>query len=185
MKYAHIDNNNRLLGWYDKEIHTSIPTPNIEVSDDQWQLAIDNNHNTVTKDGKTSSVDYRSHHEIISERKQAKQMEIRGKFKRVLSTPIIIGDIPWDAGIESAQRLDFVVNKAKLGDDEFVIVYDSMNMPHKISIGDATMIVDTILTDFKLCFDQKQHLFGQIDKSTQSKQLDKIQWDDDHCYDGR
>lgn len=44
MKYAHL-NGEKLLGWYDLEIHTTIPTPNVEVSDDVWQEALKINAN--------------------------------------------------------------------------------------------------------------------------------------------
>jgi len=57
MKYAHYDNTNgRLIGWYDSEIHASIPTPNIEVEDSVWQNAINNNVNFVDINTKTFSV---------------------------------------------------------------------------------------------------------------------------------
>lgn len=52
MKYAHVDKNNKLLGWYDKEIHDVIPTPNIEVTDDIWQAAIEINSNFYDKNSK-------------------------------------------------------------------------------------------------------------------------------------
>jgi hypothetical protein len=46
MKYANIENGtNKLLGWYDKEIHLEIPTPNIEVTDEVWQEALNINAN--------------------------------------------------------------------------------------------------------------------------------------------
>lgn len=46
MKYVNIENGtNKLLGWYDKEIHLEIPTPNIEVTDDVWQEALNINAN--------------------------------------------------------------------------------------------------------------------------------------------
>lgn len=46
MKYANIENRtNKLLGWYDKEIHLEIPTPNIEVTDEVWQEALNINAN--------------------------------------------------------------------------------------------------------------------------------------------
>ena len=46
MKYANIENGtNKLLGWYDKEIHLEIPTPNIEVTDEVWQEALRINAN--------------------------------------------------------------------------------------------------------------------------------------------
>ena len=38
MKYANIENeNNKILGWYSDDIHSEIPTPNIEVTDEVWQ----------------------------------------------------------------------------------------------------------------------------------------------------
>ena len=64
MKIAHINENNKLLGWYDKEIHTSIPTPNISVSDTVWQNAINNGHNKVNQDGYTEMFDFRTQEEI-------------------------------------------------------------------------------------------------------------------------
>ena len=46
MKYANIENRtNKLLGWYDKKIHLEIPTPNIEVTDEVWQEALNINAN--------------------------------------------------------------------------------------------------------------------------------------------
>lgn len=46
MKYAHIENGtNKLLGWYSDDIHSVIPTPNIEVTDEVWQEALNINAN--------------------------------------------------------------------------------------------------------------------------------------------
>ena len=46
MKYANIEKKtNKLLGWYDKEIHSKIPTPNIEVTEEVWQEALSINAN--------------------------------------------------------------------------------------------------------------------------------------------
>ena len=67
MKIAHINNRNELQGWYDIEIHTSIPTPNIEVTDGVWQYAIDNGHNKVNEDGTTELFDFRTEDEIIQQ----------------------------------------------------------------------------------------------------------------------
>ena len=52
MKYAHYDEKEKtLLGYYDDEIHDTIPTPNIEISDEDWAKAITIGANSV-KDGK-------------------------------------------------------------------------------------------------------------------------------------
>lgn len=69
MKIAHIDNNNKLLGWYDDSIHTTIPIPNIEVTDEQWKIAINNGHNKVNTDGSTELFDFRTQEEIDSDNK--------------------------------------------------------------------------------------------------------------------
>ena len=41
MKHVNYDvKTNEILGFYDDEIHESIPEPNIKISDDEWQQAI-------------------------------------------------------------------------------------------------------------------------------------------------
>jgi len=67
MKYAYINENNQILGWYDDKIHKTIPTPNIEVTDEQWKTAIDNNHNKVNSDGSTLFFDFRTADQIAAE----------------------------------------------------------------------------------------------------------------------
>lgn len=66
MKYAHIIDN-KLQGWYDSEIHTEIPTPNIEVTDEVWQEAININANCY-EDGKFIVKDFRTDEEIENQR---------------------------------------------------------------------------------------------------------------------
>lgn len=64
MKYAHIENKtNKLLGWYDKEVYTKIPTPNIEVEEKVWQEAININANCY-ENGKFIVKDFRTNEEI-------------------------------------------------------------------------------------------------------------------------
>ena len=44
MKYAHYDEKtNEILGYYDDEIHESIPTPSVSVSDEIWHRAVQTN----------------------------------------------------------------------------------------------------------------------------------------------
>lgn len=56
-KFAHIDENNKLLGWYDDEVHNSIPEPKIKVSEEQHAEAIEKQHNYVEPDGSTKLVE--------------------------------------------------------------------------------------------------------------------------------
>lgn len=70
MKYAHLEKNtNKLLGWYDEEINPSIPTPNIEVTDEVWQEAININANCY-ENGKFVTKDFRTDEEVEKSRVQ-------------------------------------------------------------------------------------------------------------------
>lgn len=80
MKHAHIDTNNKLLGWYDSDIHATIPTPNVEVTEDVWQNAISNGHNTVYADGTTTLADYRT----LDELKEQKASALHAKYQAKL-----------------------------------------------------------------------------------------------------
>ena len=73
MKYAHIIDN-KLQGWYDTEIHSEIPTPNVEVTEQQWQEAININANCY-EDGKFIVKDFRTEEEIAQQELQAKLQE--------------------------------------------------------------------------------------------------------------
>lgn len=64
MKYAHLEKDtNKILGWYSDDIHSDIPTPNIEVTDDVWQEALSINANCY-EDGKFIVKDFRTDSEI-------------------------------------------------------------------------------------------------------------------------
>ena len=71
MKYAHTEkNSNKLLGWYSDEIHSEIPTPNIEVTDEVWQEALNINANWY-ENGKFIVKDFRTDDEIEKSRVQS------------------------------------------------------------------------------------------------------------------
>ena len=75
MKYAHVDENNMLLGYYDDQIHATIPTPNIALSDEEWQACVDANVNKVNSDGTGEVVDTRTAEEIAEEYKWKRSAE--------------------------------------------------------------------------------------------------------------
>ena len=82
MKYANIENGtNKLLGWYDKEIHLEIPTPNIEVTDEVWQEAININANCY-ENGEFIRKDFRTD----EQREQQRIQEIETKCNQVIES---------------------------------------------------------------------------------------------------
>lgn len=99
MIYAHInEENNQLLGWYDDTIHTSIPTPNIQVTQSQWQNSIDNNHNKVNSDGSTETYEFRTVEEI----KNAIRAE-RDFILEAYVDPLVSNSLRWN-DLTNAQR---------------------------------------------------------------------------------
>ena len=70
MKYANIENGtNKLLGWYSEDIHSEIPTPNIEVTDEVWQESLNINANCY-ENGEFIVKDFRTVEEIDDNRIQ-------------------------------------------------------------------------------------------------------------------
>lgn len=68
MIYAHLENKtNKLLGWYDDSIHSEIPTPNIEVTKEVWQEALNINANCY-ENGEFIVKDFRTQEEIETRR---------------------------------------------------------------------------------------------------------------------
>lgn len=67
MKYIHYEENtNRILGIYDDTIHSVIPSPSIDITEQAWRNAIDNDHNKINMDGTTELYDFRSQEEVIA-----------------------------------------------------------------------------------------------------------------------
>ena len=99
MKYAHIENGtNRLLGWYTKEIHSKIPTPNIEVTDEVWQEALNINANYY-ENGKFIVKDFRTPEEI--------EQEVQAQFRAERNKLLVEADMEInklvDAGLDSTE----------------------------------------------------------------------------------
>lgn len=62
MKHAFIDeaNNNKILGWYDDNVHDVIPTPTIQLTDAQYNTALVNKYNRINADGTGEVFDFRT-----------------------------------------------------------------------------------------------------------------------------
>lgn len=102
MKYAHIDTDNYILGWYTPEIHSNIPRPNVEVSEKVWMDALQYHHNHITNEGFTSLFDPRSAEEIIESDAGEVRRERYGKLKLKFD-PIATNPFRWNDLTEEKQ----------------------------------------------------------------------------------
>ena len=99
MKYANMENGtNKLLGWYDDNIHSKIPTPNIEVTDEAWEEAININANCY-ENGEFIVKDFRTPEEI----EQETQAQFRAERDKLLVEADIEINMLVDLGLDSTE----------------------------------------------------------------------------------
>lgn len=114
MKYAHYDEKEKtLLGYYDDEIHDTIPTPNIEISDEDWLRALNENANSVdVKNQKLARIEVEQ--EIDEKARELAELEAQIKeCEDDIKHALIIGNT---AVLESlrAELKELIANKEEL-----------------------------------------------------------------------
>ena len=118
MKYAHIEENtNKILGWYSDDVHSEIPTPNIEVTDEVWQEALNINANCY-KNGNFIVKDFRTDVEI----EQEAQAQFRTERDKLLAEADIEINKLVDLGLDST---DWRVYRQELRDSTLTWVLPS------------------------------------------------------------
>ena len=120
MKYANYDKTTgKILGWYNQSIHSEIPTPNIEIEDEVWQNAINNNHNKINKDGTTELFDFRTAEEIALQEKSEQKAEIERQLLTLAVTSS--NGNTFDANSQARQNMaDAVLASDTLGITQIV-----------------------------------------------------------------
>ncbi len=100
MKYVHYDKETgKLIGYYDDVIHQVIPKPNIQITEEQWQEAIDNGYNYVDAKNKTLSYkDFRTKEERLNDAKKNKINYLKQTRDKFVNEIIVT--------LETGERLD-------------------------------------------------------------------------------
>jgi hypothetical protein len=177
MKYAHYDENtNTLEGWYDEEIHDNIPTPNIAVSDEDWQIAIDNDYNYVDPDNETLSYkDLRT----FAELQKQKIEEIRQSFIDSLNNGYVCptSNIKMDANINSINTLNSGFTLATYEDIIKMDIRDYDNVVHSdVSLKDISVILIELGQNYRTQLTKKWTLDEKINNALKEKDLVSVVW---------
>ena len=101
MKYAHIIDT-KLQGWYSDDIHSNIPTPHIEVTDEVWQEAININANCY-ENGEFVVKDFRTEEEIELANTERIKSELKSAKKLALDNIVVDVDGKLFDGNETAR----------------------------------------------------------------------------------
>lgn len=107
MKYAHYDEKEKtLLGYYDDEIHDAIPTPNIEISDEDWLRALNENANSVdTKNKKLVRIEIKPKRDELAElEKQIRECEDDIKHALIIGNNAVLESLRAELKELIAQR---------------------------------------------------------------------------------
>ena len=184
MKYAHYETDTKkLLGWYDDEIHSYIPTPNIEVDEAIWQNSIDNNFNFVDEINKTlSKKDFRTDIEILEDLKIEKLFEIESSALASDLLPIAFNGESFNGGESSASAIYNVVNMTRESNRlnttnvDTVNITDINNLPISMTLDEATGLALSIAQVVQVNFQSKQAKKVQIKNATTLAEVNAIAW---------
>lgn len=172
MKYAHYnEQTTELLGWYTKDIHEIIPTPNCEVSDIGWQDALNNNYNSINSTtGVLSKVDFRT----LAELQEAKVKEIDKAYDSACYADIDYIGVTFQADVESQQLIVNVLSSGSVAAD--FAWWSKDNNPVAMTYVELQGFSGTILARGQLAFAHKQKLKVDVSGVTTEEELNLIQW---------
>ena len=74
-KFAHLDGE-KILGWFSEDVHDTIPTPNIEATDEVWKKAIQDNANAYVGDTFIYK-DFRTTEQKTSDKREYRDMLLK------------------------------------------------------------------------------------------------------------
>ena len=172
MKYAHYDKETgRLLGYYDTELHETIPELSVKITDKQWKEAINNNYNYVDiENKKLSKKDFKT----LEQLKQSKKQEIEQVYLKTIQKPIVYNNNTFQADLDSQKILSQIIAVAPDGFEIDWLDIDN-NLVH-LTLDDLKAAAGLILTRGQEMFAKKVALKKQIEQCTDKKCLEQIKW---------
>lgn len=90
--YAILNNENKIVGYQNTDIHKTISKPNIEITNEVWRECVNNNYNYYNTDTKKFEVkDFRSDEEKLKEeirkiKYEGKDFKLKGKTYKISFT---------------------------------------------------------------------------------------------------
>lgn len=198
MKYVNYDKDTgQILGYYDKEIHgkyvepeydnngkiikegywdlSNIPEPYIEITDEQWQEALQNNYNYIDIENKTlGKKDFRNLDAI----KKAKKLKIENAYNQAIQQPIVYNIDEADYVFQANKHSQDILNKVIVSaPDNFEIDWlDIDNNFAHMTLAQLKGLAEAILQRGQQLFMKKIKLKKQVDETTTKDKVKEVQW---------
>jgi hypothetical protein len=114
--FAHVDENGFIVGWYHTDLFDieAIPQPNIELTEDQWQVALNSGHNKIDQ-GQTVFADQRTE----DEKAQYKSDLAKQTLASCISAPLSLSGAEYqmtDSSIANIERAIRIAERESLPD---------------------------------------------------------------------
>jgi len=176
MKYAHYEKTSgKLLGWYDDNIHTEIPTPNIEVSEEDWKIAISNGYNFVDANNTTvSKKDLRPLDQVKIDQKRLVKESYFNELKNGFTCS---NNIKMDAEIDKAQMLKNGYDLAVSLGQSTMSIRDFDNIVHQdLNISDIDAMLQELGINFQTQLGKKWVLEKTITEAATVAEVLVVKW---------
>ena len=115
-----------------------------------------------------------SESEILGDAKEQKRGEVRSAFESVESGQVIINSVAWHGGFSSVLKLDGAVRLAENAGLSDVVLFDTSNNGHELTIDEAKAVVIAVGMDYQVIFARKQNAMVAIDDALSLEDLDVI-----------
>lgn len=119
--FAHLDGE-KLKGWYCDDVHDTIPTPNVEVTEEVWQQALNDGANAYV-DSKFVKKDFTTNDEKIANKR--------------LERDILLKDSDWtqfgDSPLSDSKKTEWATYRQSLRDLPTQSGFPNIDMPTKPS----------------------------------------------------
>jgi len=173
MKIAYYDETNgKLLGWYDDKIHKDIPTPNTEVSDENWKQAISINANFIDRDGVLSKKDFRT----LEQLKASKLKELEASYSNSIQQNIGYLDTTFQADKASQDLIASNLSVGSVPDGFYWQDINNEKVP--MSYEDLQGLASAIQTRGLVSFGKLQELKALVKEATTVEELEEILWEE-------
>jgi len=181
MKYAHYNKKTgKLIGYFDDTIHQTIPEPNIQITEEQWQEAIDNGYNYVEAKNKTLSYkDFRTEEEKLNDTKKNKINYLKQNFLETLKKGYVTSvsknrfyteeqDI---AKLKNAYDLAIAANVATMK-------VKTLDGRIELSVNDVKQALLELGEYYQSQLQKLWDLEEQVSNATNIEEVEAIKWED-------
>jgi hypothetical protein len=113
---------------------------------------------------------------IMQELKTSKKAEVKNSYIEEETKSVGVFDVFWQGGYSSTLKLDGAKRIAEEAQQSTVVFFDADNLPHELTIEEATQVIVALGAKYQEDFAKYQGLKVAIEKATTQEELDAIAW---------